>query len=149
MTVSMIEIADAVKDELNAQAWTQSFLAERMNIVRLKAEEAERLHVTVTPQSRTSSAITRTQREYTIVVYVGIQTSLGGTQNEESDPLIALGEEIDAYFANGRRLGTYPAAACVQSAFGAGDDSPWMAVRDENELMIYKGVVQLTFVLVA
>lgn len=145
MTSVLADIADAVVEELNSQAWSQTFRAVRKNIPRHKREEMSNLHVTVSPKSMSTTPVTRSNFYRNIEVYVGIEKGLAGDTNGESDDLISLGEEIADYFANGRSLATYDGAPCVSSVFGNGDGSPWMDIKKDNEDLLYRGVVVLEF----
>lgn len=141
----LTDISDAVADELNSQTWLLDFQAKRMNVPRIKREEASNLHVTVSPKSRSLKAFNRSRVLETIEVYIGIQQGLAGDQNSQSDPLISLGEMIDEYFLYGRKLASYSGATCTMSTFGSGQDSPFMSTKDEDGLLMYTGVVTLAF----
>lgn len=141
----LTDIADAVADELNSRTWSLRFEAKKQNVPRHRRDEMKDLHVTVSPKSRTSSPSTRGQTYQNIEIYIGIEKGLNGDRDEESNPLIDLGEEIATYFENGRSLASYPNAPCVSSTFGSGDGSPWMNVQVDSEALLYRGVVVVEF----
>ncbi len=144
---TLTDIADAVTAELNAETWSQSFTAVRMNVPRHKRDEMQNMLVTVAPKSRTTTRATRGQSYKNIEVFVGIEKglTLESDLNTESDPLIQLGEDIAEYFENGRSLATYPGAPCVSVKFGSGDEAPWLNAKEENEYVLYSGIIVLEF----
>lgn len=144
MSVILSDIADAIVDELKANDWTSPAPVApiRQNKPHLKREDMTRINLVVTAKSRRTERITRDKRKHSVVVLVGIQTSLDGVENDESDQLIELGEEIEEHFS-GWSMSTTPFAKVVDSQFGNGDESPFFADRDEDSMMIYTGVIRL------
>lgn len=140
-------LADAVTAELNAtsRTWSGRFSAERMNVPILKREQAKYISGIVTPISRTTTKLNRGVIQDVCVLQIGIQQTLQDGDNDETDVLIALGEEIQAYFDQGLGLAAMPAASCEDTSFGANDENPWLSVRDIEGLMLYTGVIGLTF----
>lgn len=146
MSAVLIAIADAVVDELNLISWTPRFQAKRQNAPRLFLEEIESgTVVTVTPKSRTTQQITRGTVQGDHEIYVAIQRRVASDANAESDPLIELGETIAEYFDDGRRLKNYQTAICRGTQFGSGTDSQWLHVQDQQQILLYTGIVLLTF----
>ena len=142
---TLTEIAEAVKTQLNSITWSPTFTATRMNIPRHSRDSLSTLQVTVTPKSRTVTQVTRGKVFENVEIYIGIEKGLDGDTNTESDALIDLGEDIARYFENGRSLTTFAGAPCVGVTFGNGDGSPWMSVKDQNETLVYTGVIVLEF----
>lgn len=141
----LADIADAITSEINAQSWSLDFIATRQNAVRLRREQACDVSVTVTPNEKTSETITRNKTRDICTFYVGIQKALTSDDNSQTDELIDLGEEIQEYFDQGLPLTDYPTTVCEATSFGADTDTPWMNVQDQDQLLLYTGVVRLTF----
>lgn len=138
-------VADAIMNTINAQTWSQSFRAVRQNVPRLSREDAAALHVTVTPQGKESETITRAKTRDLCRFYVAIQKGLKSGDNCETDALVALGEEIQAYFDTGAPLTGMATVVCEETAFGSDSETPWLGVQDQDEMMLYTGIIRLTF----
>lgn len=149
MAAVLTDIADAVRDELNSSSrtWSQAFVAVRQNIPRVSRENLTKLSVIVAPKSRLSTPFMRTKSRNEYEIAIGVQKALSSDANEQSDPLVALCESIAEYFDNGLTLANY-AAACTSAVYGAGDESPWMAVTDSEQMLLFTGVIVLTFLVV-
>lgn len=143
----LTEVADAIVDELNdaARIWANQFTAVRLNVPILKREATKNVSVIVTPISRTTTKLNRGVIQDVCGFQIGIQKALQDGDNEETDPLILLGETIQAYFDQGMGLAAMPAVSCENTSFGTNDENPWLAVRDVEGLMLYTGVIGLTF----
>lgn len=144
MTAVLADIADAITEELKTTDWTSPspVAAIRSNHPHLSRDDMQQINLVVTSQSRKTDRITREKRKYTVVVLIGIQTSIGSVENDESDQLIAIGEEIEDHFSDWSMTAS-PYAKVTDSQFGSGDDSPFFSTRDENQMMVYTGVVRL------
>lgn len=140
-------VADSIVAELNdpARSWFGQFIAVRMNVPVLNREATKDISVIVTPISRTTTKVNRRVIQDVCGFQIGIQRALQDGDNEETDPLILLGETIQAYLDQGLGLATMPAVSCEATSFGANDETPWLAVRDVEGLMLYTGVIGLTF----
>ena len=141
----MTDIADAIASEINDQTWPLAFVAKRMNSPRIQRESACDIAVIVTPKGKATETVSRNKSQDILTFYVGIQQALKNDDNRESDPLIELGELIQAYFDQGLRLADYPTTVCEATSFGSDTDSPWMSIKDSDELLLYTGVILLTF----
>ena len=146
----LIPLCDAVVAELNANqaSFSLPFTAARMNVVRHNQQDMSALLVTVTAKSRKSTPITRAKSEYIIEIYVGIEKQMLTEANSESDPLIALGEQLDDYWNNGKQPATFPGASCILTQFGEDGDSAWLSLRNQKEMLVYTGILKLVFKLV-
>jgi len=143
----MIDVADAVVTELN-NVFASSFTvpAIRQNIPRNNLEDLSVLRVTVRPKDKVTSRATRSIVQDIVRVYVGIQKQCPvDDDNSLSDPLIDLGEDIQAYFDKQIPLTALPGVVCENSAFGADGDSTWMSVVNKNTIDVYTGLIVLTF----
>ena len=145
----LIDIADAVADEINSRAWgIDAFMAIRQNIPRASRVDMGSLHVTVVPKSYKRQRVTRDRYSANVECFIGIQKGLKGDTNGETDDLVSLGESITDYFQRGVQLATIPSATCVNSEFGDGENTPWMAVKTDSESLLYTGIILVEFQLV-
>jgi len=142
----LTDMADAIVTELNSQEFSLGFRASRVNVPSEKLEDLSRLYVEVVPRARVKTQILRDRYQFDMSFLIGIRKALNSDANSESDPLIALGEEIDEHFVGGLIMDSFPDAKCKGSEFGSGDDSPWMSVQSQTEALLYTGVVIVQFV---
>lgn len=142
----LIPLADAIVTELNdaARSWFGTFTAVRLNVPKISREDSATLQVIVTPLDKTSVTITRGKTQDVCRYLVGFQKQLANGANAETDPLIAIVETVQAYFDQGAVLGSY-AAVCEQADLGTDSETPWMALTDNNELLLFTAVLRLTF----
>ena len=150
MINDLTDIADAVAAELISPVgttWSIPFSPVRLNVPRSKREQMSNLLVTVVPKSRVRTRFNRQRVAILVETYIGVEMGLTGDTNAESDPLIALGQQISDYFAEGRQLASFTAtpATCVSNAFGNGIDSPWFSLKMANEALTYTGIITLGF----
>lgn len=98
MSERLITIADAVVDLINSATWSQEFTAVRSAVPRYEAKDGT-LEVKVRPFGRrTVGRVGRKKidREYMIDVVVAKKVEIA--DNDQTDPLIDLAEEIAAWF---------------------------------------------------
>ena len=145
----LLDIADAVATELNSRAWNDEvFTAVRQNIPRANRSDMGNLHVTVVPKSYKRDTVARNRYAANIECFIGLQKGLKGDTNGETDHLVSLGELIADYFSKGRQLVAYASATSVNSEFGDGENTPWMAVKTDAENLLYTGIVLVEFELI-
>jgi len=79
--VTIIQLAEAVKDDLNAQVWSPTFTAVRKAIVENKLADMDTLHVSVVPRSIAPDVVARARIGMEMGVDIGVQqrTSTPGT----------------------------------------------------------------------
>lgn len=148
LLVPLIDIADAVVYELNYGNFGPTD-AVRRNVMRRDRKDLDFTCITVVPFRQTTTALTRTSSIYRVEVKVGVQCLLNNREpdflNINTDDVIKLANAIFVYFQNGKRLKQLP-AICVDREFGASStDTPWLAENDEDQGLIYTGVIKLTF----
>lgn len=147
MTTALLTgLADAIVADLNAVTWTPTFTAVRKNVPTAKREDMASLQVSVTPHSKSGTAITRSKQQYSIECYVLLQKGLTTDTNAETDPLILLGESIAARYAQGKVLtiGSL-SVTCVGAVFGADEDTSFLSVARQQESLEYFGAILLRF----
>ena len=95
---SLIEVAEAVKVQLNATTFSQSFTAVRKSSVHPDLKDlADGLNVFVVPVAERSASSGRktTQHEYDVAI--GIAQHVTSDANSVIDPLTLLSEEISDF----------------------------------------------------
>lgn len=104
------DLADAVVQELNAKEdWPIPLVAQRLAAPRKEIKDLDTLAVSVIPASIEYRREARGRLCYTVVVDVGIQKHLDGTQ---TDAVAELGSLVDcvARYMTARTLAAKPAA---------------------------------------
>lgn len=136
------DLANAVKEQLNATAFSLEFTATRSYLPVIDLEDAETLHVTVVPRGRMSQVQSRGKagREYRIDI--GVQKRVTPETLAELDALCGLVEELIEAF-EGRRAPLYGAAVCTKI-----ENDPAYWPEHLNELRQFTSVVTLTFITV-
>lgn len=133
------DIAEAVKNELNAQAFSLPFTAERHYLPLFELPEMKDLHVTVVPNGITVAALGRDRAQYDCKVDVAVQKKLEGVENAEIDALMALVEEIAERFNRKRLLGM------SEAAWVRTENVPIYSHEHLSELRQFTSVITLTF----
>ena len=103
-------IAEAVKDLLNGNAFSQSFTAVRCYRPQAKREELATLHVMVAPGPMASSIATRGKNADRLAVEIGVLKAVATPDDLTAlDGLSGLVEEIDLFLRR-QNLATDPRA---------------------------------------
>lgn len=135
----LIEIAEAVKGDLDAGSFSLAFEPERKAYVKTDLRELPEgtLYVWVVPFAERKEIGTRGTREVEYDVLVGVVQRLATETNAAIDPLTLLVQEIDDYF-DARSLG--------------GREEEWIASEMQaysqkhlDEQKVFFGTVKLTF----
>ena len=135
----VIDIADAVTDELNAGSFGQPFLAERLYRPEFDLAEFKTLRVTVVPKGLSTSGLSRGQDQFDVSVDVAVQKKLQTEDAGEIDPLMTLVEEIADTFRS-RRLSSAPAAVWVKT-----ENVPIYSPDHLETKKLFTSVLTLTF----
>ena len=135
----IIDIAEAVKDELNGGSFSQEFTAERHYQPIFELPEMKTLHVTVVPKGVTIHPATRGLIQHDYQIDVAIQKKFSEGDNVDLDPLMGLVEEIGDFFRR-RRLGGLPNAACVKI-----ENVPIYAAEHMEQFRQFTSILTLTF----
>lgn len=133
------DVAEAVKESLNAATFSQPFTAERHYQPLFDLSEMKDLHVTVVPNAVSVHPLGRGQNRYDVKVDVAVQKKFAKGDNAELDPLIALVEEIADHFRL-KRLEGFAAAMWVKT-----ENAPVYAQEHMEQLRQFTSVVTLTF----
>lgn len=135
----IINIAEAVKDALNAHDFSQEFTAERHYQPLFDLAEMKDLHVSVVPNGVTTATLGRARAQFDCRIDVAVQKKLKQADNAEIDLLMLLVDEIAEYF-RAKRLEGLPEAAWVKT-----ENTALYAQEHLNEMRQFTSVVTLTF----
>jgi hypothetical protein len=95
---TIIAIAEALKDHMNAGSFSQPFIARRDYAPAFTLEELATLRVTVVPKSLEPTAVARDRSHLVCQVDVGVQKKIDpGHLQEQVDALMAVVEEISLW----------------------------------------------------
>lgn len=94
----IIEIAKALKVDLNATTFSQAFVAERKYAPRFKLEEMETLHVTVVPNLQEEDIESRIHQRRDYEIDIAVQKRFNKIDEDDMDPLSLLVQEIMSHF---------------------------------------------------
>lgn len=135
----LVDVAEAVKDALNAGDWSEEFTAQRHYQPLFDLAEMKDLHVSVVPAGLTTTTLGRGKAQFDCRIDVAVQKKLKSADLSELDPLMALVEEIAESF-RAKRLEGLPDAVWVRLA-----NSPVFAQEHLGELRQFTSVLALTF----
>jgi hypothetical protein len=141
MPANIVAIADAITAELNGNAFSQPFTAQRQYLPIYDLKTMSDLKVTVVPKGLTSSSLDRSRDNFDYQIDVGIQKK---TKNQIStiDALMLLVEEIGDYF-RAHPLASYPGARFINV-----ENTPIYAQDHLETMMQFTSVLTLTYRLV-
>lgn len=139
MSAELVQVAEAVTEELNLGSFSQPVSAERSYQPLFDLPEMSELHVTVVPGSRKVKTLGRNRNQYDLAVEIGVQKRLSGQGNDEADDLMALVEEIEDYFRL-RRLGGFTQAIWIHS-----ENSPVYDPEHLNDMHQFTSVLTLVY----
>ncbi len=98
---SIIErVSDAVTAALNAESFSLAFTAVRVLVPVLKLKDTDTLHVLVAPRARTITRLTRGSDWSDVEIDVGILQRPSDITNANTNPLLALVEEMQEFLTN-------------------------------------------------
>jgi hypothetical protein len=141
MPANIVAIADAITAELNGNAFSQPFTAQRQYLPIYDLRSMSDLKVTVVPKGVTSSSLDRSRDNFDYQVDVGIQKKVPN-QVATIDALMLLVEQIGDYF-RGNRLSSYPNARFMNV-----ENSLLYAPDHLQEMLQFTSVLTLTYRLV-
>lgn len=120
-----IDIAEAIKTELNAGEFSQAFEAVRGYIPVFDLEDMDdKLHVTVVPAGDTQANLARKLDTFSFITELGVLRRFPGEgipNNEMLDPMMDLVQEIRLFFRK-RRLTEFHGAICTTVEATYSDD---------------------------
>lgn len=135
----IIEIADQVVTALNASVLSQPISAERRFRVEFGLDELETLRVSVVPKSVELRAISRSKETQDFEIDIGIQKKIGGEEDVDIGPLLALCEEILA-FLRFQKFAPLPDVTWLKASH-----APIYAAEHLGELRVFTSVLTVTY----
>ncbi len=132
------DIAEAVKDELNAAEFSQAFEAVRLYQPLFELPEMKTLHVTVVPHGVEMQASGRSMVQHDYGIDVAVQKKFEKDEPAELDPLMTLVEETIDFFRLRRLDGLN--AVCVRAT-----NEPVYSQEHMEQFRQFTSVVTLTF----
>ena len=99
----IIDIADAIVNELNSQTFNPPFTAVRGYLPTFDLPEMNELKVTVVPKEDDGKLDTRTQSTHDYAIDIGIQKKPPTIDNNQLDPLMLLTQQIADHFLFGKQ----------------------------------------------
>lgn len=135
----VIDIADAVVDELSSGAFSQAIEPQRMVLPEFGLEDLADLRVTVVPKAVEISGSTRSTSQYDVQIDIGVQKKLGKDLDAEVAELCGLVDEI-ADFLKRRSLADAPYAVWVRSA-----NEPIYAAGHLAEQRVFTSILTITY----
>ena len=139
MMAVITDIAEAVKDELNASDFSQEFESERLYQPLFELPEMKTLHVTVVPHGVEMQGSSRSLVQHDYSIDVAVQKKFDADSPVELDPLMALVEEIADFFRL-RRLEAVSGAVWTKT-----ENSPVYSQEHMEQFRQFTSVVTLTF----
>lgn len=98
MTAPLIELADGIVTELNAQSWTQTFTATRVYSPVVDLKDLKTLSVMVMPRGVATTIDARGRVGLELSIVIGIRKALTALTNAVVDPLLNFADEITEHF---------------------------------------------------
>ncbi len=135
----VIDIAEAVKEELTAKTFSQAFTAQRYYQPLFNLEEMQDLHVSVVPNSLMVHPFGRNLNQYEVKIDVAVQKKFQTDDAIELDPLMTLVEEIADHFRL-KRLTVLPVAIWVKT-----ENVPIYAQEHMEQLRQFSSILTFTF----
>ncbi len=136
---TIVELADAVVSELNAEGWSLDFAAKRLYRPRFEPADLKTLQVSVVPRALVIEAASRADDSRQYQIDLAVQQKLDAESSEEIDPLLGLVEDIARHFRL-RRPAAMPSALCVKV-----ENEPVYAVEHLDELRCFTSILTLSF----
>jgi hypothetical protein len=136
---TIVAIADAVAAELNAGAFSEQFMAERLFQPVFELQDLQTLHVSVVPRSATSQGATRGAGFFDYAIDIGVQKKVGTADTEDIESLLGLVEAI-ADHLRARKLTAFPASSWLKM-----ENVPVYSVEHLDQLRQFTSVLTVTY----
>ena len=135
----IINIAEAVKEELNGASFSQAFTAERHYQPTFELKDMKTLHVTVVPKDIEMQLATRNSSQHDCQIDVAIQKKLETADLAEVDELMGFVEEIISFLSR-RKLALAPNALWIKTA-----NEPIYAAEHMEQFRQFTSILTLTY----
>ena len=136
---TIINIAEAVKDELNGGTFSQSFTAQRHYQPTFELKDMKTLHVTVVPKDIEMQLATRNSSQHDCRIDVAVQKKVTIGDIAELDELMGLVEEVIAFLSR-RKLASVPNALWIKTA-----NEPIFAAEHLEQFGQFTSILTLTY----
>ena len=136
---AIIDIAEAVKEELNGGSFSQAFTAERHYQPTFDLQEMKTLHVTVVPKDIEMQLATRSSSQHDCRIDVAIQKKLTAGDLPEIDELMGLVEEVISFLSR-RKLASVPNALWIKTV-----NEPIYAAEHMEQFRQFTSILTLTY----
>ena len=136
---TIVDIAEAVKDELNGGAFSQTFTAERHYQPVFELKDMKTLHVTVVPKDVEMQLATRNSSQNDCRIDVAIQKKLESADLAEIDEMMGLVEEIIGFLSR-RKLASVPNSLWIRTA-----NEPIYATEHMEQFRQFTSILTLTY----
>jgi len=133
----IVDVADAVTQELNQPAFALPAPATRMYLPRFELAEMTTLHVTVVPRSLAGKSLDRHRDTFDYRIDIAVQQKVEPAV-ATLDTLMSMVERIADHF-RGRPLASYPMARCVEV-----ENTPVYAPEHLDQFRQFTSVITLT-----
>ncbi len=134
----ILDIADAVVEQLNGTPFSQPLTAERHYQPKFELSEMTELKVSVVPRSLASKTLDRNRDTFDYLIDVAVQQKTDMTP-AALDALMGLVEEIADHFRR-QPLAGYPQARCVEVK-----NEPVYSLEHLDEFRQFTSVITLTY----
>ena len=134
-----MDIAEAVKDELNGGSFSQPFTAERHYQPVFELKDMKTMHVTVVPKDIEMQLATRSSSQHDCRIDVAIQKKLETADLAEIDAMMDLVEEIAAFLCR-RKLASVVGALWIKTA-----NEPISATEHMEQFRQFTSILTLTY----
>lgn len=139
----LIDLADELRDSLNAGSFSEDFTAERKYRPKNELADLERIVVTVAPASVEIARLDRVRSAYDYRIDVAVQQKLVGNETDadtQADSLMTLVQELADYALQLTLTIGGVVARCTVVG-----NQPAFAPEHWDELRTFTSILQLTF----
>ena len=136
---AIIDIAEAVKEELNGGSFSQAFTAERHYQPTFELQEMKTLHVSVVPKDIEMQLATRNSSQHDCRIDVAVQKKVSVGDMAELDELMGLAEELISFLSR-RKLASVPNALWIRTA-----NEPIFAQEHLEQFGQFTSILTLTY----
>ena len=135
----IIDIAEAVKEELNGGTFSQAFTAQRHYQPVFELKDMKDLHVSIVPKDIEMQLATRNTSQHDCRIDVAVQKKVTVGDLAQLDQLMGLVEEIINFLAR-RKLSSVPNALWIKTA-----NEPIYAAEHLEQFGQFTSIVTLTY----
>ena len=135
----IIDIAEAVKEELNGGTFSQAFTAQRHYQPVFELKDMKDLHVSIVPKDIEMQLATRNTSQHDCRIDVAVQIKVTVGDLAQLDQLMGLVEEIINFLAR-RKLSSVPNTLWIKTA-----NEPIYAAEHLEQFGQFTSIVTLTY----